>query len=498
VITLRVACAALFLVPLLLSPADAALPERVFLKTKTQSFTHEWYLALESGALWIKSVDASQGNGKWNRIGEIDDSGVLPAGTSLTEISADGDNLIAVSKKRQVYYAKLSTLEWNRGRADLKWKDVFGRPKYLLGRAQKLRAPTDVRALAVSHRGDYIGGYEDIDENFHFQSAGVTTLYLLSADGLRIRYTDPWIRAHFNRAMNLPEAGEKRFRAVSLSASASTLFILNEAGEMHTRLADFDTLGENPALKYSFTRSHNPLKRSNGAWNEVRSLPGEWWREQPPIVGRITDLITIAQSKDDGRTAANARRELRVEGQEAGKTGYYSKPILLNNPLTGTPYRWRFVETGQPIQGRFIHNGQPETVPSAVLWGPRLGSDYQAGKLTSERLGATTFSASLLGFHPKSRRAKIAFHFAEGDIELSLYSYRLDDYAPSGKILAVIVRPPSYSPYNPVLRRRLDSVFADKTHVFVELRSQQGGKHVSIVPQRREGMKAFEISFSRD
>ncbi len=493
----RVGFGALVLAPLLLSPALAELPKRVFLKTKTRSFTHEWYLALENGALWIKSADAKRG-AKWQRIGEIGDSKVLPHPKTLTEISADGDNLIAVSKKRQVYYAKLSTLEWNGARAELKWKDVFGRPKYLLGRAQELRVPTQVRGLAVSHRGDYIGGYEDIDENFHFQSAGVTTLYLLSADGLRIRYTDPWIRAHFNRALNLPEKGKKRFRAVALSASASTLFILNKAGEMHTRLADFDTTGENPALKYSFTRSHDPLKRSNGAWNEVRSLPGEWWTQQPKIGGRITDLITIAQSRDDGQTAANARRELRVEGTKDGKTGYYSKPILLNNPLTGSPFTWRFVETGQPIQGQFIPNGQASKVSDTELWGARLGSDYATGKLTSERLGAASFAVSLLGFHPKSRRAKIAFHFAEGDIELWLHTYRIDDYAPSGKILAVIMRPPSYSPYNPVLRRRLDTVFADKTHVFVDLRTREGGRSVEITPRRREGTKPFTISFSRN
>ena len=57
---------------------------------------------------------------------------------------------------------------------------------------QELRLPENIRSWLISHRGPFSGGYHDIDGNFHPVSAGVTTLYILSEDGLKIHYADPW------------------------------------------------------------------------------------------------------------------------------------------------------------------------------------------------------------------------------------------------------------------------------------------------------------------
>jgi len=132
-----------------------------------------------------------------------------------------------------------------------------------------------------------------------------------------------------------------------MSASASTLFVIGKSGRMFTRLADFDTMGCDPVFVYSFEPSSKP---------GVIRLPGEDWREQPRLAGRITSAITILQN---GR--GNAGRELRVEGVDSeGNGGYYSKPIY------GT--QWKFVKTGAPVKGPFLEG--PDEL------GPSLDIDY--------------------------------------------------------------------------------------------------------------------------
>jgi hypothetical protein len=62
----------------------------------------------------------------------------------------------------------------------------------------------------------------------------IVTTYALLEDGQEICYADPGLPSDFSRSYIGPERGA--FKAVSLSASASTMFVINEAGEMWTYL----------------------------------------------------------------------------------------------------------------------------------------------------------------------------------------------------------------------------------------------------------------------
>jgi hypothetical protein len=158
----------------------------------------------------------------------------------------------------------------------------------------------------------------------------IATTYALLEDGQEICYADPGLPTDFSRNYIGPDRGA--FKAVALSASASTMFVINKAGEMYTRLADFDIIGCNPMLfKYTYIPYKANVSGADYFSNLTEwGLPAEDWRSQPriPLSGKaaITRHITILQNGQ-----GNGARELRVAGlNEAGETGYWTKAIFGN------------------------------------------------------------------------------------------------------------------------------------------------------------------------
>lgn len=294
----------------LLLLAAPPLPERVHLKTYDRQFTAKYDLALLQGMIWWKPIDSKE----WAKFPPAG----LPAGDfktpdSITEISADGDNLIAVDQGGRVYYAKLDTLKWS-----AKWGPLFMDGPLYVDEAAGER-------LAISHRKM---PFEDIDGNPHGIIVGVTTLYLLVKGGTRLEYTDPWLPPSKRHLVCLPEHG--RLRAAAMSASASTVFVIDHAGRAYTKLADFDTLGLDPVLRYGWER-----ERRKGLLNDdVYSLPAHQWVAQPPLPGPASATITILQTG-----LGNDSRELRVGAPD----GYWKKPISSGD--------WEKVVTGSAAPG---------------------------------------------------------------------------------------------------------------------------------------------------
>jgi hypothetical protein len=317
-----------------------ALPEQVTLKTPTQTFTATHEIAVRDGHLWWRrhgqpwTLLPPDGlplpRGRLEALKEL--TADLPAAPKpfrrperITAISADGDNLIAIGPAGTVYYAKLSTLDW---------VDQWG-PTGLQGTL----SVKDLDAFAMSHRKI---AYEDLDGNPHPVSAGVTTLYGLRDGGRTLAFADPWLPPNFERTICLPERG--RFVARSLSASASTLFVMDAAGRSFTRLVDFDIHGDNPALPYSYAR-----ERRSGPKSAIRTLPAPDWVAQPAIPGKHTTHLTILQT---GPT--NADRELRVEGEN----GVWTKRI--DGPT------WK-LEPGPPGATTWTSGAPPQSPPRDVL-----------------------------------------------------------------------------------------------------------------------------------
>ena len=361
--------------------AAPSFPERIFVKSSTRSFTSTHQLALEEGRLWWKPEGEKAwslvppdglpiGHGRLEALKELID---LPGVTEpfvrprrLTSLTADGENVIAISDEGLVYYAKLPALEWTH---------VWGPA----GFKKPLKIDFVHRGQAISHRKQ---AYEDLDGNAHPVTAGVTTFYVLSADGRTLSYADPWLPPQFNHRICLPR--KNQFVAAALSASASTIFVLDAAGNGFTRLADFDTLGLNPGLPYTWERE----KRS-GVKSVVRTLPPEDWVEQPPVPGPATTRITVLQTGE-----GNAARELRVEAEG----GYWKK--LIRDP------KWTLVKTGEKAQGVWLDPRAltPIAEPRAVFKG--VFKDL---------------TAELLGFDVECSPAKVTFHKGKEAIEFELH-----------------------------------------------------------------------------
>ncbi|MDD4004635.1 MAG: hypothetical protein PHW69_05460 [Elusimicrobiaceae bacterium] len=330
------------------------------IKSAYYTFNTKYQVVSKSGRLYMRAF----GENGW--------APVPNQPGKATEISADGDNLIALGPDRSVHYMKFSSFKWIR-----KWGKPF---------SATLVIP-DCRSWAIAHKGPEVGGYEDPAGNFKAISVGVTTLYMLTKDGQHLKYADPWLPADFKHRISMPMRG--RFIAERMSVSASTIFLIGKSGRMFTRLADFDTTGADPALAYSFTEPGQ----------KTIILPPEDWREQPAIQGRITSNITII---NNGR--GNAGRELRVEGvDEAGNGGYYAKQIFGGS--------WTFVKTGAQVKGPFL-GGAPE-------YGPEVEADYPV--IYKSLLHRYLPETSVIRFSQDTDLAEIKTTVGGKEIKLPLY-----------------------------------------------------------------------------
>lgn len=326
------------------SDTSSATPpaiDKVTIKTKTETFNHINYYAISDGKLWFKPIDKP--DAKW----QLFYYDGLPKGRNAIEISADGANLAVLDNKRNVHYKKV--LDEKRKNGQYSYKDITAKDNWVdrwftLPVAEKLfhifakkriRIPDDAQSWAISHRGLYNNYWEDTKKVKHPEFSMVTTLYVLRKNSRYIEYSDPWLPGKFTHKIECPK--DPDFIPDKFSASGSTLFlrgtktIKNADGtetkktQYYTRIADWDTLGLNPFLKY--------------LWGQ--KAPPEDWALQPdiPIEGPLastSDNFTIMQTGE-----GNAARELRVEGIDSnGIQGYYHKMIDEKDPNA-----WKFVKT---------------------------------------------------------------------------------------------------------------------------------------------------------
>jgi hypothetical protein len=308
---------------------NGSFPEAIYIKTRTQSFNTYHYYLLHKGFIWYKSIAPENEPKDWTLFEKtgLPHNKRKPSfnGTNaIVEISADADELVALSEEGGFYrYCFDSTI----AHPSKVWLDRQGWPN-----EEQLyldRRTAGNRAWAIGKRNSHVLYYEDPFGNQHHNGTmEIATTYVLLEDGQEICYTDAGLPGDFSRNYLGPERGA--FKALSLSASASTMFVINEAGVMYTRMADFDIIGCDPMwFKYTYVPYTSDLAGSNYFSNLTEwALPPEDWRIQPsiPLSGKagITRHITILQNGQ-----GHAARELRVAGRnEDGEIGYWTKAIF--------------------------------------------------------------------------------------------------------------------------------------------------------------------------
>lgn len=302
--------------------SELRIPE-FFIKREDRSFNHVCEYAIHDHQLWVRSRGVESAS--WQK---------MPFDGQPVSISVDGANLMVLDRNGEVHYKKVlreSRSDSHYCFADKSskenWKERwFTLPivHYMVNwvTAKRLKLPTDIRAWAVSHRGQFNSFAEDAHGREHVDQVGVTTLFTLDAHGKEIYFYDPWMPKHVEIKVHVPETASTAFEAMNLSVAASTLMIIGyeECGgvkraKLYTQMADLDTLGWNPMKSFCYDKG------------EGIAIPLNDWREHslPHLYGkaRFTSQITILQTGQ-----GNGARELRIEGFDSHDTpGFYYKSL---------------------------------------------------------------------------------------------------------------------------------------------------------------------------
>jgi hypothetical protein len=310
--------------PMPAGPAPAGLPRRVDFRTTTETFNRRYAFVLRDSHVYYRA----QPSGAWAR---------LPVPScfdgDVQGISVDDDELIAIDGARHVFTMDAAL----RPPALFNWTERWG-PPFWTGAGRRL---PDGRLWSWS----VISPAEDktwTDSAGNPQPVGdakVSHIWLVRDNGRRLVYMDPWLPADDSYEMCGPQRG--RFRAVAMSAAASTVFVMNGAGAMFTRLYDFDMSGADSFF------DHYSYEDQRGKPSPAFQLPSAAWVRQPRVPGRIRDVISIHKTGPGSDS-----RMLRV----AGVGGFWEKAI--------TARAWHFVATGETLGRRVRNGGHAPLAPS--------------------------------------------------------------------------------------------------------------------------------------
>ena len=313
--------------------APDSLPKSIYLRSTRQTYNRRYWFVLAGGHIYFKSNAEVTGiRQPW---APLPTPGCFDG--NVTGISVDDDELLAIADNRQIF-----TMDGALGDPSFfDWTVRWG-PAFWTGAGRQLPRGRTFSWSVSSPIED--GTFTDPAGNQHpVGDAKVSHVWLLSHHGQWLTYMDPWLPADESYEMCGPKRG--RFRAVDMSASGSTEFVMNRHGDMFTRLYDFDISGPDSFfVDYSYANQR-------GRPDPAVQLPPERWKHQPKIPGRITSAISIEK---EGR--GSIHRILRVDGRRHGHTGYWQR-----DSAAPVSVPWRFVSTDAKLAGRPLANPARDT-----------------------------------------------------------------------------------------------------------------------------------------
>lgn len=454
--------------------------KEVYLPSDTACMNQDFYFSLSDGVLWFKPIAMGK-KGEWRLFGE----GGIPKGAKvpLTKISADGENIVVVDSRDDLFYGHAKEVQmivndskegWKVTKLRTDWQRKWFAMSFIHHLVNRLKDPIlhtkPFKKICISQKGPETGYYTDVAGKKHPEFlVGVTTLYALNQEGNRIFFADPWLGNGFKNEITGPEEG--RFCAENMAAAGSTVFLMargrdkngREVQKMYTRFADFDSIGSNPILPKTFNNNNKiPL---------IRYCPSEDWLKQPsiPLKGKasLTGKIGVLQT---GR--GQSHRQLRVEGTDSkGNTGFYFKYIYEE--------KWAFEKTGEIFHKKSFLPGTHKEIKK----GKKITSDY-VGSMSSH----LSFSLKNVevkrfmkqGFNERGLHTKVIFKTASGkNFEFRLFAFRgakhllgLSQNAPYWKLII----PESYKKsQDPELQEILKKLFNNKSALSVKVDEKEEG-----------------------
>lgn len=341
------------------------LPEVVALRGPSETYNSRYQFATRGGDLYVRRAAGTRGGaGGWRAM-------PLPACLDgrVASISADDDELIALDADRRVFVMDNAL----KGPDAFNWTRRYGMP-FWNGRGRTLPTGTLAWSWSVLSPAEDRTWRDDAGNDHAVGNDKVSHIWTLRTGGQRLTFMDPWLANDDSYEMCAPRDGA--FKAINLSASGSTIFVIGRHGDLYTRLFDFDLSGSDAAF---FSYSYEPQKR--GADAPIQ-LPSPDWVHQPKVPGTITSAISVAKA---GTGAIH--RTLRVEGLDArGRTGYWEKDIIKTHSSD-----WRFHRTGAPLAGRRIAGYDPDRDTSSRDLGAVPGVRF-AGTVGGVRVAVDGFS----------------------------------------------------------------------------------------------------------
>lgn len=300
------------------------LPDQIFLKTPTQTRNNfnEWILIDKE--IWVKPLGSNKS--AWKKISMVDGP------RNPIQIACDGGYFMALNADGQVYTLKSA---FKTDPKSFKWNKKWGHP---IGMGPGAFLPLDLRGWDFSQlslkEDKFVLNPATGKKDFYLGNAHI---FWLHQNGRWIKFMDPWVVSDHSYEVCGPLRG--RFIAINISTAGSLILLINQYGDMYTRMYDFDLAGYN-SVYYRY--SYNDQTKRTAFY--PRQLPLPDWKYQPKISGKITNIISVFKSGEGA-----VYRELRVEGVNAnGQTGYYFKDV--------NAAQWDFKVTGLPLVGKFIQN----------------------------------------------------------------------------------------------------------------------------------------------
>ncbi|MRH92473.1 hypothetical protein GFY24_34495 [Nocardia sp. SYP-A9097] len=425
--------------------ADAALPAQVDFRTATETFNRRWSFAARDGGLFVKEAAAQGG---WRSM-------ALPGclAGQVAGVSADDDEIMVVDRAGRFYtmdHALSAPKDWN-------WSTRYGTPLWT-GPGNVLPPGTvDWTWSVLSPNEDHV--WRDTAGNAHpVGGAKVSHVYALTDGGTRIRYIDPWLPVDHSYEMSLPD----RFRAVALSTSGSTSLIVDRNGDMYTRLYDFDISGADKVFfRYSYEDQRGLPEAPDMLSERVDpryaaiQLPAPSWVRQPKVPGVITDRVSIHKTG-----VGSDARELRVEGVDGGRNGYWTKQLAAT--------RWSFVPTDRPLGGARLENTPDDrSVDPTVSVSPYSYAGGFAG-----------VTASVESFDVASTPAPLRLDFADGG-RLDLILHTVDALRQTPQQAGISAQPRHFDGTVEVPADVLNSLAAQPASIREYIASRLGGRRFS-------------------
>ncbi|MEV6064392.1 hypothetical protein AB0L62_30720 [Nocardia asteroides] len=426
------------------APATIALPDQVYLRGTTESFNRRWSFAARDGNVYVKEAAAQGG---WRAV-------ALPgclAGT-IAGVSADDDEVMMIDRDGRFVtmdHALSAPKDWN-------WSSRYGTPLWT-GPGNTLPPGALSWSWSVlSPNEDHV--WTDTAGNEHpVGGAKVSHVFALTHGGQRIQYVDPWLPVDHSYEMGLPFGG--RFQAVALSTSASTSLIVNRYGDFYTRLYDFDISGADTVFfRYSYQDQRGLPEAPDMLAERVDSryaaiqLPAPDWVAQPKVPGEITDRLSIHRTGP-----GSAARELRVEGRDGGRTGFWRKSL--------TDPAWTFVATGQPLTGAALENSPADRSQDTL--GPVSPYDYRG-------TAPQGWTATIRAFDPAASPTALRVEFPDG-ATVDLVLHTVDGLRQTPQQPGLTAQPRVFDGTVEVPARLLDTLDAQPVAVRDFVRNTLGG-----------------------